>query len=86
VAKKFASRLIDGELFKVRTCSQALCTEPGRYCDSAVPSVSRFVVGAAFGLLLVIGLAVPALLFSVAFQPDPNRLATEFQGCCHVAS
>ena len=45
-----------------------------------VPSVSRFVVGAACGLLLVICLAVPPLLFSEAFQPDPNQLAAEFEG------
>ena len=45
-----------------------------------VPSASRFVVGAACGLLLVICLAVPTLLFSQAFQPDPNQLAAEFQG------
>ena len=45
-----------------------------------VPSVSRFVVGAVCGLLLVICLAVPTLLFSEAFQPDPNQLAAEFQG------
>ena len=45
-----------------------------------VPSASRFAVGAVCGLLLVICLAVPMLLFSDAFQPDPNQLATEFQG------
>ena len=45
-----------------------------------VPSVSRFVVGAACGLLLVICLAVPTILFSEAFQPDPNQLAAEFEG------
>jgi hypothetical protein len=45
-----------------------------------VPSVSRFVVGAVCGLLLVICLAVPTLLFSEAFQPDSNQLAAEFQG------
>ncbi len=45
-----------------------------------VPSASRFAVGAVCGLLLVICLAVPMLLFSDAFQPDPNQLGTEFQG------
>jgi hypothetical protein len=45
-----------------------------------IPSVSRFAVGAACGLLLVICFAVPTLLFSEAFQPDSNQLATEFQG------
>jgi hypothetical protein len=45
-----------------------------------VPSVSRFAVGAACGLLLVICLAVPTILFSEAFQSDPNQLAAEFQG------
>jgi hypothetical protein len=45
-----------------------------------VPSVPRFVVGAACGLLLVICLAVPTLLFSEALQPDPTQLAAEFQG------
>ena len=45
-----------------------------------VPSVSRFVVGAACGLLLVICFAVPTLLFSEAFQSDPNQRAAEFQG------
>jgi hypothetical protein len=45
-----------------------------------VPSVSRFAVGAVCGLLLVICLAVPPLLFSEAFQSDPNQLASEFQG------
>jgi hypothetical protein len=45
-----------------------------------VPSVSRFVVGAACGLLLVLFFAVPTLLFSEAFLPDPNQLSTEFQG------
>ena len=45
-----------------------------------VPSASRFAVGAACGLLLVICLAVPTLVFSQAFQSDPNQLATEFQG------
>jgi hypothetical protein len=42
-----------------------------------VPSVTRFAVGAACGLLLVVCLAVPPLLFSEAFYPE---LATEFQG------
>ncbi len=45
-----------------------------------VPSTLRFAVGAGCGLLLVIFFAVPTLLFSEAFQPDPNQLATEFQG------
>jgi hypothetical protein len=45
-----------------------------------VPSVSRFAVGAACGLLLVICFAVPTILFSEAFQSDPNQLTTEFQG------
>jgi hypothetical protein len=45
-----------------------------------VPSVSRFVVGAACGLILVICLAVPTLMFAAAFQPDPNQLAAQFQG------
>jgi cytochrome b561 len=45
-----------------------------------VPSVSRFAVGAACGLLLVICLVVPTILFSEAFQSDPNQLAAEFQG------
>jgi hypothetical protein len=45
-----------------------------------VPSFSRFVVGATCGLFLVLCLAVPPVLFSEAFFPDPNQLAAQAQG------
>ena len=50
------------------------------YGAGIVPSVSRFAVGVACGLLLVVCLAVPTLLFSEAFLPEPNQLSIESQG------
>ena len=47
---------------------------------SIVPSVSRFAVGAACGLYLVLCFAVPTLLFSESFLAEPNQLSTESQG------
>ena len=45
-----------------------------------VPTVSRFVVGAACGLLIVLCLAVPSLIYYQAMSSDPNAIAGQFQG------
>ena len=45
-----------------------------------VASASRFVVGAACGLLLVLCLAVPPVVFSEAYFPDPNQLNALVEG------
>jgi glucan phosphoethanolaminetransferase (alkaline phosphatase superfamily) len=48
------------------------------YSVGIAPSVSRFAVGAACGLLLVLCFAVPTLLYAEALLPD--QLSTESQG------
>jgi hypothetical protein len=54
--------------------------QDAEYSVGIVPSVSRFAVGAACGLFLVLCFAVPTLLFSEAFLAEPNQLSTESQG------
>ena len=63
----------------VLSCMRSRVLQNAAHNVGVIPSVSRFAVGAACGLLLVICLAVPTLLFS-DLPARFNQLAAEFQG------